>query len=168
MFIVAEKLDGLVVVEGTLVVPGSRVDAGEREVLVRLLAQQAQESHLHRAHRFVRNLTKNNNNNNDDDRKTRTLRFLLGSIRWCNTQSSSCVPFLAPIGAEKSPKTRKERDHTAGGIYIVLLGLSELNLVLLGFSVFYMVLLGLIELNLVLLGSSHLLTWFCWVLVSFT
>jgi len=56
LFIVAEKLDGLVVVEGTLVVPGSRVDAGEREVLVPLLAQQAQESHLHRAHRFVRNL----------------------------------------------------------------------------------------------------------------
>jgi len=54
LFVISEQLDGLIVFEGALVVPHGRIDAGERDVLIRVLTQQTQESHLNDAHRLVR------------------------------------------------------------------------------------------------------------------
>ena len=56
LLVVTQQFDGLVVIEGTLVVPRSRVDARKGEVLVRLLTEQPQEGHLNDADRFVRHL----------------------------------------------------------------------------------------------------------------
>ena len=56
LFVISEQFDGLIVLEGALVVPHRRVDASERDVLISVLTQQTQESHLNDAHRFVRYL----------------------------------------------------------------------------------------------------------------
>ena len=53
LLVVAQQFDGLVVVESSLVVPSCRVDARQREILIGLLAEEAEEGHLDDAHRFV-------------------------------------------------------------------------------------------------------------------
>ena len=69
LFVISEQLDGLIVFEGALVVPHGRIDAGERDVLIRVLTQQTQESHLNDAHRLVRYLPGANNNNNGNSKE---------------------------------------------------------------------------------------------------
>lgn len=58
LLVVTQEFDGLVVVERPLVVPSRRVYAGHREVLVGVLAEEAEEGHLNHADRFVRDLSK--------------------------------------------------------------------------------------------------------------
>ena len=45
--VVAEELDGLPVVSLLIVIPRHGIDAGVREALVGLLAQEAEEAHLY-------------------------------------------------------------------------------------------------------------------------
>lgn len=56
LLIVTEKFDSLIVVESTLIVPSSRIDARECKVLIGLLTEEPEESHLNDADRFVRHL----------------------------------------------------------------------------------------------------------------